>query len=454
MTKTHLCLYLAMLLLLTFQTAVFGEEIVLDIDKAVEMARQNNLGLQSEQISLKMKKRTRDTVWNYFLPVLGASANLSRSNQAPEGFSMLFNGVSIQAPASPHTWNVSFGFNATLTITSQLYFGIRKTFLDYEAGLISLATAEKRLVLDVKKSFYNLILLEKNIELMRQNIATAQRRYEQAKTNYENGQVSEYAMLSAQVALENLKPGLEEMIIGYKSAINAFKQLLGIDRKTDVKIQGSISTEEQTYDKEELIRRYIENRLDIQSLLANIKSLDNLKKITLSGMLPSLTFMYLMDPTFQKDPFRDPWFADPANDWKQRAGMFGITLNVPLNGLIPNSREQIQLADSEDSIRKARIGLAQARQGAELEIESLVMKLDKSVQSTKTLNLNVGLAQRAYDLAEKAYNAGTRELLEVQNAELELQKARLEVLKEDYNYTTGLLDLEYAINTTLKEAGE
>ena len=93
--------------------------------------------------------------------------------------------------------------------------------------------------------------------------------------------------------------------------------------------------------------------------------------------------------------------------------------------------------------------LAYARQGAEIEIETLVSNLEKSVKLVDTLELNVQLAERAYKLAEEAYNAGNRELLEVQNAELELQKARLEVLKEQFNYTTGLLDLEYAVNAKL-----
>jgi outer membrane protein TolC len=57
----------------------------------------------------------------------------------------------------------------------------------------------------------------------------------------------------------------------------------------------------------------------------------------------------------------------------------------------------------------------------------------------------VELAQRAYSLAEEAYRSGAKDLLDVQNAELELRKARNEVLKEKFNYLTGLLDLEYAL---------
>jgi outer membrane protein TolC len=457
MRKILLCDFL--LLFITLVT-LSGEEMALDVEKAVEKALANNLDLKSEKLNVKMKKRTKDTFWNLFLPTTTTSTTLYRSNEEPEGFSI--PGI-IEEPAPPR-WEFSFSLSATLRLTSQLYFGIKKTFLDYEEGLISLETAQKRLALDVKKTFYNLILLQKNTELMQQNIETAERRYEQAKINYENGLVSEYDMLSAQVALENLKPSLKDMEIGYASALSAFKQLLGVDRKTDIRIVGSISSEARRdaghpdkaleLDADALIRGYVDNRLDIRALKHSIKSLDNLKNITFTSFFPSVTLSYLMDPVFQGDPFRDPWFADVVGDWEQKAGGFSVTLSLSLDTLIPNSQTQVTLKDNTDALRQAEISLAQARQGAEIEIETLVANLEKSIESIDTLRLNVRLAERAYNLAEEAYNAGSKELLEVQNADLELQKAKLEVLKEEYNYTVGLLDLEYAINAELDRVGK
>jgi outer membrane protein TolC len=436
----HLIILTPVILGLLSIFPVNGQEIALTIDKAVEMALANNLNLQSERIGLQMKQRYKDRFWNLFIPKMTASASLSRPNEVQGYFGL---------PAPPHDWDMTFSFSASLTITSQIFFGIRKTFVDYDAGIIDLETAEKKLVLDVKKAFYNLILLEKNMELMRQNISTAEGRYERAKINYENGLVSEFDKLSAQVALENLKPGLQDMEIGFRSAVNAFKQLLGFERKTDIRIEGSIAVEPKVFDAEQLISGYVDNRLDIKSLKHTIESLINFKNITLTGLFPSVTFSFLADPTFQNDPFRDPWFADTESDWNQVAGNFSITISLALDGLIPGSQTMVKLAENSDSIRQARIMLAYARQGAEMEIETLVSNLEKSVKLVDTLELNVQLAERAYKLAEEAYNAGNRELLEVQNAELELQKARLEVLKEQFNYTTGLLDLEYAINSSL-----
>ena len=441
----------SLILLCAFNT-LSGQVLVLNVNQAVDKALANNLDLKSKRLNLKIKKRAKDTFWNFFVPTTTGSASLYRSNEKPEGFSI--PGI-IDEPAPPR-WKFSFSLNATLTLTSQLYFGIKKTFLDYEEGLISLETAQKQLALDVRKAFYNLILLLENTNLMKQNIETAEGRYEQARINYENGLVSEYDMLSAQVALQNLKPSLRDMEIGYKSALSAFKQLLGIDRKTELRIEGSISADPRSAsrnDPEALIKGYVDNRLDIRALKASIKSLENLERVTFTSFFPSVTLNYLMDPTFQGEPFTDPWFANPDRDWEQKAGGFSVTISLSLDALIPNSQTQIKLADNRDAVRQTAMSLAQARQGAGIEIETLVSNLDKFIESIETLKLNVKLAERAYTLAEEAYNAGSRELLEVQNADLELQKARLEVLKEEYNYTIGLLDLEFAINSKLDKGG-
>jgi outer membrane protein TolC len=131
--------------------------------------------------------------------------------------------------------------------------------------------------------------------------------------------------------------------------------------------------------------------------------------------------------------------------------MFAVTLALSLDQLLPFSQSWVSIADSKDSIRQMQTNLSQAIRGAEMEIANIIMNLEKSAESIETLKMNVQLAERAYNMAEEAYNAGTRELLEVKEAEDELNNARIKVLEEKYSYTTGLLDLEYALNTTMEE---
>jgi outer membrane protein TolC len=423
------------------------EKKILKVDEAVDMAIEHNITVARERISLETKKRVKDTTWNYFIPQVNLSASLSRTNEPPQGLSIPALGID-ETPA--HNWNLTFGFSASLSLSTSMIYGIKQTIIDYETGEISLDMAERRVTRDVKKIFYNLILMQENINLMKQNIEAMKDRYEQAVSNYNNGFVSEYVMLSARVAYENAKPGLQDMMIAYDTQLMSFKQLIGMDHHAPVIISGSIEPTIILIDKQELME-LIEQRSDIRLQEQTVKMLKNAKDLKQSMLYPVFTMSYSMDPTFQGDPFSDPLFINIDDDWAQYSGRIMFMLTVPVDGFLPYSKSQVDIAGGKDAIKQAELGAIQVRQAAELEVESTTMKLEKSRKALDVLKLNVELAERAYNLAEEAYNAGNKELLEVQNSELELNKARIEVLKEKYNYIMGLLDLEYSLDISLME---
>lgn len=414
----------------------------LTVEEAVETAREGNLGLVSPRLAAEGKRRSDAHAWNSFLPTVDASGTLGRWNV--DQSSMLLGTVP--------RWSLSASFSTQLMLNLALLEGVKSLRADYEAGLISYAQAETQLERDVRKSFYNLLLLEENMNLMEEQIEAARRRYEQARANYNSGTAPELTMLQAQVAYENLKPALEEMRIGYQAARDAFAMTLGLPRGAEVIPIGRIEPSYANLDTESLIASGLSARLDIQSLVKSIESL-RIAETALKYQLwtPSLILGWNLDPTFSGDPWADDLFDSDL--WSQRSGMFRATLSLRLNGLFSFTQDGQQLIELRDQRETLRASLAQALRGAELEVEGLVRRLEKSRTSHAALELNADLAERAYRLSEEAYQAGAADLLDVQNAELELRKARLELLKEDYTYVTGLLDLEYAVGARFGSLG-
>ena len=349
-------------------------------------------------------------------------------------------------------WGLSAGLDFSLNLSYALFKEMKGTKLDYEAGLISYEIALKQLQRDVKKNFYNILVFEENLWLMEQNIEAANSRLEQAKINYSNGLVPELSVLSAQVGYENLKPAFSEMKLGYETMLNGFKMLLGIDLDTNISLEGDIVINPIELDTEKLTGYFLGGRLDIKSMNKTVQSLENAKAgLQLQTMTPMLMFGLNFDPAFQNDPLENNWFKDIGDNWSQQSGMFRITLAMSLDSFLPWSKTQVGIKDMEDGITQLKLGIAQANVGAEMEIKTIVMKLNKSMEQLETLILNISLAYEAYRLSQEAYDAGSKELLEVKDAERDLNTAKLEVLKEKYNYITGLLDLEYALNATLEE---
>jgi len=449
------------------------EELTVDVEKAVRLAREYNLSLKASQLGLVKKRRALSTVWNSFLPTLQVSTTLNRMNEVSSygewipnvdgtlytepssGTVLPIDGVNdylLYYGGTPDRWNQNFRVDASLYLNLALFDGITATRLNYESGLVDYEQARKQLERDVRKSFYNLLLMQQNRALFVQQIAAAKDRYDQARVNYQNGLVPELTMLSARVAWENLKPNLESMDLGYDQTLSGFKMTLGLSQDTELHLYGEISADPIDLEADSLIDQYLTGRLDIKSLLYSLKNLDVQRRATISQALtPDLSIGWSYDPTMN-DPFGGGYFN--SDSWNQQSGMFQITVSMNLEGFLPGSKTKVELADLEDDKRSLRLSLMQAIEGAEMEIDSLVKQLNHSKNSMASLNLNIELADQAYRMAEEAYRAGSKELLEVQNAEIELNNAKYELLKENYNYVTGLLDLEYALNTTLDKIKE
>jgi outer membrane protein TolC len=448
----------------------------LTVDDAVSLAVDRNLGLAGQRIDVETKKRKSENSWNQFLPQVDVNATLGRMNMpqstsvmlpfsggAPTTATGVYNTVYYQGFDLP-TWNLSASLSAQVVLNAAMLQSMKGAKLDYEAGLISYASATRKLERDVRKNFYGLLLMQENMKLMQENIDNAKRRVDQADANYKAGLVPELSLLSAQVAWENMKPALEEMRIAYASATDGFAMILGLPRGAAIELKGDISPAYAILDSGALISDRLADRFDVQGLVKTLESLKSGEKELHARLFtPSLILGWNYDPTFMGDPFKDDLFKGSAlltqgggDAWQQRTGMFRATLAFRLNALFPKSQEAQGLAAMRDGIEQARTGLALTIRGAEIEIDSLVRKLDKSRKSSDALKLNVNLADRAFRLSDLAYRAGAKDLLEVQSAELELRKAQVQVITENYNYVTGLLDLEYAVNLpfgTLVKAG-
>jgi outer membrane protein TolC len=439
------------------------EPLTLDVQTAVALALRANLGLETEQLSFEVKRNTKDTMYNVFYPKVTASVKLSRLNQGPSSVSTLIpdpNSTTINTSLGksyervipytytpPHRFSLGASISASITFSYSMIHGLRLTEMDYEAGRINLEKARKKVELDVKKTFYNLLVIEESIKLAEQNYQAAVTRFKQAEANYNSGLVDQYTMLAAQVAMESLKPVIAEIRNGYETLLLSFKTLLGIDLDTPIRLSGSIEPVIHKFDARELSARFLSNRLDVQGLILAQKITDEVWKLEQSNLLPVLTLMYSMDPTFQGDPFGDFWFD---KSWKQQTGMFGITLSMSLDNLIPNSAQKNRIYNASLDKEKIRVQLSQALQGAELEIRRIIVGLEKSAKSIEVLKLNVELAEKANQMGQEAYRAGLKDYSQIETTEVNLQEARVNLLKEKYNYLSGLLDLENALNTSLE----
>ncbi len=415
----------------------------IDLETAVALALQSNLGIESELLAVRQKKLIADTWWNRFYPQANASVTLGRLNEEPAAGPL---------QPDPSRWFMSAGLNLSLDLTLQTFPGISLARMDYEMGLLSLADARRQIERDVSKQFYNLLLAREQIALVEERIATAQRRYNQAQINFNNGLIDEFTLLSAQVGVETQRPALEALRGGYQQQLLSFRNSLGLPLHTRVEPIGEIDPPTVTLTGDNLDEQILRQRLDIQQLLL----LEQIRQEQLrindfsqGGRVPFVRFGLTVDPTFQGNPWQDSWFD--GDNWSQRSGAFTVTIVQPLTAWLPFSQQRNQAAETEMEIARNRISIDQLLRGAEIGVQGLLLGIRTSLQTSAALEENIRLARRAYELAEIGYNNGLRELLEVQNAEVDLKDAEFQLLQEQKNIMDNLLDLVYELNVSMDE---
>ncbi len=462
--RTKMALILGMVLAVMVPMTAAAEEI--DLETAVAMALQSNLGLENEMLELMQKKLISETWWNRFYPSVSARATMARSNEVQEASGLApFNVPS--ATSAPPTgafdyvapfsedlprWNLSTGIDMQLNLTMQMVPGVRLALLDYENGQITMEEARRKVERDVTKRFYDLLLLKEQIDLTRQQIDAAERRYEQARINYENGLADEYTMLSAQVAWENQKPRLAGLEVQYQQSLLVFRNDLGVSLTRPLEPTGTIDPPSLSMQLRDVTRDLLERRLDVRQLEYLDRILEQRYSLADTGRAPVLSFGWSWDPAFGGDPWEDDLFD--GDRWNQRSGAFTITVRQPLDPWLPYSQLRNELADVRKQQRQNTIRRNQAITGAEIEVRSLIRAIQAAEETVETLESNIRLAQRAYELAEIGYDNGLRDLLEVQNAEVELQNARFEMLRQRKQIMDNLLDLQFALNVSIDEIAE
>ncbi len=443
------------ILIIAFTAAIISgalgaESVTLTVDKAVELAVAQNLGLKQSGIDVRTRERAKDTAWNAFLPSMSASAGLNSTAGL-----FHFNGITPPAINDPGALGFNTGLSFSLPINAAVSTGIKNLVASYEAGLISYEDAQKKLERDVRKQFFLLLGSQENIKIQEGNIALAEKRLTQARNNFDNGLAPELEVLSAEVTVANLQPAYNGTVATYDSLMLFFKFLLGEDRNTDITLDGILETELYDLDSENLINGYIARRLDVRGLDKQIEALDYAKK-TLNRNFNTPTLVMggswgLSGSNSEIDRATSPPSAiDPWSDWADR---FTLSLNLQwkFDGLIPGSKSDVQVKEMQDTIDTLSIAKQMAYVSAGMEITNLVNKLNTSRKTIEANTSSVGLAQRNYELTEEAYNVGTRELLDVESRQQDYLLAVQQLLLAKYEYIAGLLDLEYALNTPMSE---
>ena len=411
--------------LLLFCEVVFCQQDVrqLTIDDAVILAADNNLSLKRNQLALNQLELKDKYSWNSVSPSIGASAQFG-------------NGLQENSTSLSISGNVSF------RLTPALYSSIKSAKLNYENGITSYETAVKTVEKNVRQIFYSLIYSKENLSLLNRNLETAKQRYDLSQEKFSRGQLSELDLLTTQMNYESLKPSYESAEIAYENSIANFKQLLGINQNEQIELIGNLDEMMNVSINQDLLEYNIEELPTVKEIKSKIElAKTNLLATKFSAWGPSISLGYNASKAGQDMTGEFAWA-----DFKQSVS---VGVSIPLDGYLPWSNGSLSVSAQKSNLEDLNLQLENEKTTVELTIKKYIKEINQAKSQLSSLQNNVTLAQKTYDMTLNAYNYGSRDLLTLQNAADSLLKSKNQLQSQVYNLICKIMDLEFTLGLPL-----
>jgi len=411
--------------------AAFSAELKLTVDEAARIAMDNNLGLRRAALNTDTLRRASNRAWNGLSPTLTAGAMVSHPTS-----------ITGAVPPPQDVWTPGFTMSAGLTLSAATIENIRRAQADYAAGLLSYEAARQELELNVRRLFYQILLLDANRELAARNLESAQARYQQSATLASVGQLSLLDELMARVDMENLRPMLKHAEILYENALDTLKLILGLPEETVIRLDGNLSREiavpESALDFASM-RAQPQESLETAILRESIRSMEAQRNtVRNSAYIPSLRLAWNSTPLFVDTPL--------GRSWNDVNGSFSVTLAMSLDSFFPWSAATTQMQALNDAITSTQLQLSDSLRNRDNRLTQSIRTIERILESREAMLLNVELAQTSYEMFTDAFTRGVVDYQSLLSARNGLEQAENRLLQEQFNLVSAILDLERELN--------
>jgi outer membrane protein len=328
------------------------------------------------------------------------------------------------------------------------YNSIKSSFkqaeLAYERSKKQLKREELNLIYNVSNAFYNLLSVQKGEELAKQNLERQKEAYDIAKNKYESGLIREVDALQMEVDLAEARNDYDLSMINQSSAMNAFKEIIGIQFKDSVILSNELKYEILVVDPDKAVSMAMNNRMEIreQQIQIELNKL-NIRKQKAQGMVQSDLTAYYQKIGVSSDAL-DAGYKTSLNnsysDFRNRPQNFGVGLNISIP-IIDWGENKALVNAAKSQLKQNEYYQEEVKRSIEREVRNLVDELNSSLKRLQLLEKNVTVAEKSFFITRQRFSDG-----DIDSQALALERERLNNaytshLKAYINYKLMIADL-------------
>ena len=437
-----------------------GDVLTLDLPTALEIALSENPTIKTAEMEIERYDYVRKEAIGNHLPSLSAGGQFTYSIIKQE----MGKGLSFGS-------DLSVAATADLSIplfAPAIYATLKMTRIQQELAVEQARSSRITMVNEVKKAFYQILLLEKSYEVLKASEETIRATVENTRTMYEAGLASEYDLLTAEVQLSNLQPNIINVGNSIGIAKQLLRMLLCIPEEVEITLSGSLdehrdesfifmadvdladNSEMRQLDyQQSLVRQQI--KLANTGYIPTIAAYGSLlvsgqdKMTQFGGDSSEIPDAMLDQPVTYRalqGMMGGSSFGQIDKWWWQTPLSAGIRISIPIfTGL----KEHYKVKQLKNSIGQIEIQKDYLREAKLLEARTASSNVVTAREKMFTNEKTVDLAEKAYSIARTRFDAGAGTMLEVNQAQLNVTQSRLNHSQAIYDFLAAKADYDKVV---------
>ncbi len=469
-------------LFLGFGFAFSQEMYHLTLDKSIEIAKQKSLTMLQLEQDLKIAgynlnsatsrlkthitmnftlpeytetvRQFEDSTGISYYPVkqLNYSTNLQINQPLPTDGNIYIRGGALgfddmNTDIRSANLNTRIGFNQPLdafygynTIRSTL----KRAELAYQQSSKALKRAELNLVYQVSSSYYSLLSLQKSTEIAKLDLERQTEAFGISQNKYKAGLIREVDALQMEVDLAEAQNNYDIALLNQSSAVNSFKDLLGISLDDHVSLSDELKYKVVIINMDRAVELALKNRSEIkeQEIQIELQKL-SLKQQKAQGMVKSTINAYFEKIGVSQQDIGTNYFDSFNNSYTNlthRPANFGVgfTISIPI---LDWGENRALVRASESRLKQTHIRKTEIEREIETEVKNLVSRVGSSLKRLQLLEKNVSVAEKSFEITLSRFSDG-----DIDSQSLALERNRLNTAYTSHlgafiNYQLALADL-------------
>ena len=399
----------------------------LDLRSAIRYALDHNYAILQAREAIRLQEGVIVQVSSQQIPNVSAQGQWQRNDASISQFS----------PPATSLWALELKATQTLYAGGGVQSSIKGAKLTRDAATSQFQTAIDTALLDVRTTFYNVILAREKIRVEEENVKLYQHQLEDTKNQFTSGTVSNFEVLRAKVFLANAQPNLIIARNSYRIAIEQLRQSIGAPGSAAFpEVVGDLNVEPASFDADAAIASAHAHRPELQRLGKLKDAAEQSVKTARSNFYPNVQAF----GGYQWDSFT---FADPAYGTEGANGwLFGLQSTWSIfDGRATDGR----VRQAKSMLEQARLSTASEELEIDVEVRQAMSSLQAAQELLTASKQTIEEAEEDLRLADAKFHAGSATQLDVLTSQVSLTQAKTDQLTANYNYLVALANIRKAI---------